>query len=235
MKKIKELVAENNVNIQKNNQNNLRNLEQEFVDNKIMQMDDYIAAKKDTLVEELTKFAGEHTVPTKWDKDGIPIEYAVKVKPLVINNYFFKSICPINSVEPIYNAEKLGLVFDYYNYLLSEVNDKLGDYPSSLTGFCKVAGITLNTLRNYKNSDDMNLRIIAEKIYDQIGDENMTLGQLGMVKERTTLFKLRSQNEITEAQRPNVSINITDKIDTNIIEDRIGKYAKFIDKKSNKG
>jgi len=232
MKKIKEIVENSNLNVQKNNQNELRNLEQDFVDNKIMKMEDYINDRKEKLCDELMQFANDHTVPSAWDKDGDPIAYKTVVKPLVINNYLFKSICPINSVEPIYNAEKLGMVFDYYNYLVAEINDKIGDYPSSLTSFCKLAGITLNTLRQYKNSDDLNMRIIAEKIYDQIGDENMTLGQLGIVKERTTMFKLRSQNELTEAQRPSVNINITDKIDTNVIEDRIGKYAKFIDKKS---
>ena len=75
------------------------------------------------------------------------------------------------------------------------------------------------------------MRIIVDKIYDQIGDENLTMGQLGMAKERTTLFKLRSQNELTEAERPNVNINITEKVDTKVIEDRISKYSRLIDKK----
>lgn len=222
---------ENNLVIQKENQNDLRQLEQDFVDAKIEQMQEYIEKQKVEITKQLVEFGKEHTRPTKWDKDGIPIEYGVMLKPVVINNYFFKSICPIGSVEPIYNAEKLSLVFDYYMYLVAEINDKLDDYPSSLTSFCKLAGITSGTLRNYRNSDDLNMRIIVDKIYDQIGDENLTMGQMGMVKERTTLFKLRSQNELTEAERPNVNINITEKVDTKAIEDRISKYSKLIDKK----
>ena len=222
---------ENNAIIKKQNQNDLRQLEQDFVDAKIEQMQDYIENRKQEITKQLVEFGESHRQPTKWDKDGIPIEYGVMLKPVVINNYFFKSICPIGSVEPMYNAEKLSLVFDYYNYILAEINDKLGDYPSSLTSFCKLSGITTNTLRNYRASDDLNMRIIVDKIYDQVGDDNITMGQLGITKERTTMFKLRSQNEITEAERPSVNINITEKVDTKAIEDRISKYSKLIDKK----
>lgn len=228
---LKEKVNAQNLVIQKKNQDGLRELEQNFVDNKIEQMSSYIEQRKSEIVDELIEFAEKHTVACKWDKDKNPIEYQIKMKPLVINNYFFKSICPIGSTEPIYNAEKLSLVFDYYMYIIAEINDKLGDYPSSLTSFCKLAGITLNTLRNYKNSDDLNMRIIVEKIYDQIGDENLTMGQMGIVKDRITLFKLRSQNELTEAERPNVNINISEKLDNKTIENRINMYSKFLNKK----
>jgi len=226
----KELKTNNRL-IKKENQNVLRRLEQDFVDAKIDQMQNYIEQRKEEITQELLKFGESHRQPTKWDKDGCPIEFGVMLKPVVINNYFFKSVCSIGSVEPIYNAEKLSLVFEYYNYILAEINDKLGDYPSSLTSFCKLAGITTNTLRNWRMSDDLNMRIIVDKIYDQVGDDNITMGQLGITKERTTMFKLRSQNEVTEAERPNVNINITEKIDKDAIENKINKYSKFLQKK----
>ena len=75
------------------------------------------------------------------------------------------------------------------------------------------------------------MRIIAEKIYDQVGDENITMSQMGITKERSTMFKLRSQNEITEAQRPTVSINFNEQINTEQIEDRIKKYQSLAAKK----
>ena len=220
-----------NLIIQKQNQNDLRTLEQQFVDSKVGEMQQYIEKQKENIVQQLIEYKEKHTVESKWDKYGDPIAYKVQINPMVINNYFFKSICPISSVEPMYNAEKLGLVFDYYMYLISEVNDKIGNYPSSLTSFCKLAGITLNTLRSYRSSDDLNMRIIAEKIYDQVGDENITMSQMGITKERSTMFKLRSQNEITEAQRPTVSINFNEQINTEQIEDRIKKYQSLAAKK----
>ncbi len=107
----------------------------------------------------------------------------------------------------------------------------IGYFPSSLTSFCKLAGITLATLRNYRYSDDLSMRIVAEKVYDQISDENITLSQLGNVRERSTIFKLKSQNELVEKEQPKVSINITEKPDYDRIQERLNKYKNFANKK----
>lgn len=225
---------EKNLEIQKENQNNLRELEQFYNEGKIDTLLTKIEEEKKNLVENMIKYADEHTEPCKWDKDGEPLKYMVKINPLVVSNYFFKSIVPIGSQEPIYNAEKLSMVFDYYCQILAEVNDKIGNFPSSLTLFCKFAGITLNTLRQYKNSDDYSMRVIAEKIYDQIGDENITMSQMGIVKERSTLFKMKSQNEMVEKLQPNVNISVkTIDVDLDRINERIDKYKKFTNKKGN--
>lgn len=222
---------ENNLEIQKKNQNELRELEQFYTEGKVDTMLQTINEKKEKLVNEMIEYAKERTEPVKWDKDGIPLAYAVKINPLVINNYFFKSIVPITSQEPIYNAEKLGMVFDYYCEILAEVNDKIGYFPSSLTSFCKMAGITFSTLRSYKNSTDYNMRIIVEKIYDQIGDENITMSQMGIVREKSTIYKMKAQNEITEKQQPNININITEQPDMERIEARLNKYKNYANKK----
>ena len=222
---------EKNLEIQKINQNKLRDLEQMYVENKIDTMFQRIEERKEELVQDMIKYAQEHTKPVKWNKDGIPIGEKVEINPLVINNYFFKSIVPITSQEPEYNAEKLGMVFDYYCEILAEINDKIGNFPSSLTSFCKLAGITLATLRNYRNSSDYSLRVVAEKIYDQIGDENITMSQMGVVRERSTLFKMKAQNEIVEKEQPRVSINITEKPDMERIEERLNRYKMFASKK----
>lgn len=222
---------EKNLEIQKTNQNKLRDLEQMYVENKIDTMFQRIEERKEELVQDMIKYAEEHTKPVKWNKDGIPIGEKVEINPLVINNYFFKSIVPITSQEPEYNAEKLGMVFDYYCEILAEINDKIGNFPSSLTSFCKLAGITLATLRNYRNSSDYSLRVVAEKIYDQIGDENITMSQMGVVRERSTIFKMKAQNEIVEKEQPKVSINITEKPNMERIEERLKKYSMFASKK----
>lgn len=222
---------EKNKEIQLSNQNKLRDLEQMYVENKIDTMFQSIEEKKEELVQDMIKYADEHTKPVKWNKDGIPIGEKIEINPLVINNYFFKSIVPITSQEPEYNAEKLGMVFDYYCEILAEINDKIGNFPSSLTSFCKLAGITLATLRNYRNSSDYSLRVVAEKIYDQIGDENITMSQMGVVRERSTIFKMKAQNEIVEKEQPKVSINITEKPDMERITERINKYKAFTSKK----
>lgn len=225
---------EKNLDIQKQNQNELRDLEQLFTGEKLDVVLAEVEKKKKEIVDEMIEYANTHKFPSKFTRDGVPIEYSVKNNPLVISNYFFKPIVPIGSVEPEYNAEKLALVFDFYCDLISEVNDKIGDFPSSLTSFCKIAGITLNTLRTYRNSTDLNMRIITEKIYDQIGDTNITMSQLGMTKEKSTIFKLKSQNEIVEKVQPNVNINIVETPDMDQIENRINKYKVFAGKKGKK-
>lgn len=225
---------ENNRDIMINNQNKLRDLEQMYSENKVDNMLATIQQQKEKICEEITQYAEDNMKPCKWDKDGCPLEFKVSIKPIVINNYFFKSIVPLGNVEPIYNAEKLSMVFDYYCEILAEVNDKIGDFPSSLTSFCKLAGITLSTLRSYKNSQDLSMRVVVEKIYDQIGDVNISMSQLGIVKERTTLFKMKSENELVEKQQPTVNINITEKVDMEQIANRIDKYKVFATKKGSK-
>lgn len=222
---------EKNLELQKATQNELRDLEQFYTEGKVDNMLAKIEEKKQELVADMVEYAKNRTKPCKWDKDGCPIDYKVDMNPLVINNYFFKSIIPLQSQEPQYNAEKLALVFDYYCNILAEVNDKIGNFPSSLTSFCKLAGITSYTLKTYRNSSDLNMRIIAEKIYDQIGDENITMSQLGVVRERTTLFKMKAQNELVEKEQPRVSINITEKPDMGKISERLSKYKMFAEKK----
>lgn len=221
----------NNMEIQQKNQNELRQLEQFYNTNEIDTMNETIEERKAQLVEELTKFKEEHTVECKWDSEGFPTEYKVEINPLVINNYFFKSIVPITSQEPLYNAERLGMVFDYYCEIIAKVNDIVGKFPSSLTSFCKFAGITMNTLRNYKNSQDYSMRTVVEKIYDQIGDDNITMSQLGMTRERSTIFKMKAQNEMVEKQQPNININITEKPDMEAIKNKLDRYNNFARKK----
>ena len=210
---------------------NVRELEQFYTTNKVDNMLEKIEEKKQEIVNEMISFANNHTVPCKWDREGNAVSYKINANPLVINQYFFKPIVSIGSIEPEYNAEKLALVFDYYCYLVSEVNDKIGNFPSSLTSFCKLAGITSSCLKKYKNSSDINMRIIAEKIYDQIGDTNITMSQLGYVSERSTIFKMKSQNEIFEKEQPKVHINIVDTPDMEQINARLEKYKQFASKR----
>lgn len=212
-------------------QNNIRKLEEFYVNGTISDLLPKIQEKKEQLVQDMINYAKKHEVECKWTKDGDPINWKIEINPIVITNYFFKPIIPISSQEPIYNAESLGMVFDYYNELLTEVNDKIGNFPSSLTLFCKFAGITLYTLKKFKNSDDYSMRVVAEKIYDQIGDENITMSQMGVVRERTTLFKMKSQNEMVEKAQPQVKVNVNAEIDMERINRNLDKYKRFAIKK----
>ena len=226
--------SKENYEIEASKVNDLRELEQDVINDKISNMMNSIEAKKEELIGEMQIYAEKNKIPVKWDEDGNVTKYETRVNPLVITNYFFKPIIPITSQEPIYNAEKLGMVFDYYCDLIAEVNDKIGYYPPSLTSFCKLSSLTLATLRNYKNSEDLSMRTVVAKIYDQIADDNITLSQLGAVRERTTIFKMKSQNELVEKEQPKVSINIIEKPNYERIQERLDKYKYFANKKGKK-
>lgn len=220
--------------VRKKNQDKARELEKFYTEGKVEDILANLEKRKKELVEDMIKYAEEHNKPIKWDKDGGVIKWKVDYNPFVVENVFFKSIVPIGCQEPDYNAEKLALAYDFYCQLLVEVNNNIGQYPASLTSFCHFAGITLNTLRLYRNSPDLAMRTIAEKIYDQTGDTNITMSQLGIVKERSTLFKMKSQNEIVEKEQPKVNINIVEAPDMDKIEERINKYRSYVDKKTQK-
>lgn len=218
----------------KKKQNKTRDLEKFYTEGKIEDIFERLEERKKELVEDMIDYAREHKIECKWSRDGDPIAWKVDLNPFVIENTFFKSIVPIGCQEPDYNAEKLSLAYDFYCDLLVEVNNHIGQYPASLTGFCHFAGITLNTLRLYRNSQDLTMRTIAEKIYDQIGDTNVTMSQLGIVRERTTLFKMKSQNEMVEKEQPKVNVNIVEMPNMERIEEKINKYRNFVDKKAKK-
>ena len=218
----------------KENQDKTRELEKFYVEGKVEDILENLNKKRKELVEDMIRYANEHKVPDKVNKDGDVLKYKIDYNPFVIENVFFKSIVPIGCQEPDYNAEKLSLAYAFYCDLLADVNNNIGQYPASLTSFCHFAGITLNTLRMYRNSTDLAMRTITEKIYDQIGDVNVTMSQLGIVKERSTIFKMKSQNEIIEKEQPKVNVNIVEVPDMERIEERINKYKGFVEKKSNK-
>lgn len=210
----------------------VKDLEQSYVDDLVNNLDKYVEEEKEKICTKLKEYSVKNKQDV-FDRNGYKIDSLVLVKPTVINNYFFKSIVEINSIIPEYTADKLGLVYNYYCYVVSEINENIGNYPPSLVSFCKLAGLTQYTLSSLRNSSDISLRNVTNKIYDEIGDGNISMAQLGMVKEKSTQFKLRTQNEMVEKVTPNVNINITETVDKDVILSKIDKYSNLIKKKGN--
>lgn len=207
----------------------LRELENFYVNGTIEDVNQKIEELKEQKVNEIIKYAKDHEKEI-FNKDGDVVGHRVEYNPLVVSNVFFKSICPLSNAMPKYNAEKLGMVYDYYTYLVTEVNEKIGNYPSSLANFCKLAGITTRELAGYKRSSDYDMRVVVEKIYDDIGNDNITMSQMGRAKETSTLFKLKTQNEIVEKTNPNINISYKEIIDTTKLNTNLEKYKKLLEK-----
>lgn len=206
----------------------VRDLETFFTNGTVDDIMAKLEVIKEEKVNEMIEYADNHKKDVYNFKTGEVIGVRIDMNPLVVNNMFFKSICPLGSKIPIYNAEKLALVYEYYLYLITEVNDKIGDFPSSLASFCKLAGITTKDLREYRNSVDIDMRNIVEKIYDEIGDNNLSMAQLGKVKGTATQFKLKTQNEMVEKATPNVNITYKEVVNTDKINKNLDKYKALL-------
>ena len=188
-------------------------------------------AKKKTS-EEIDKYVAKHTKNTT-DKYGNITDTYVDVNPILISNTFFKSIVPLDA-NPTYSAQELSKLYQYYEFLLTKINDEIGDFPSSLTLFCKLIGISLKQFQEMRASQDETIANVVEKIYNDIEEFNISMAQIGKLKERITLFKLKSQNEMEEKVTPRVNINIKKEINEDKIVGNIDAYSKFVKKYGDK-
>lgn len=195
----------------------LRTLESMYVNSKIDNLEEVVEEKKNELAGKL-------------------IEYKIKVQdgtfdgsnlnPLVIQSYFFKSITPIQSREPEYNAEKLGIVFELYSEIITEVNIELGEFLPTISGFCTFAGITTATYKNYRKSSDIDMRTVCEKISDYCFDSNISLAQKGKLSEKSTIYRMKVEQDKSEKAEPQIHIHAND-LDLGMVKDRLKELEDF--------
>lgn len=229
-------LKQTNKEIQKKNQNDLRVLEEFYVNGKVDNMLELVEERKKEVVNEIILFQ-EKYVKTRIDKYGNEEKI---VNPYLISTYFFKSINPLYSKNPTYNAEKLSIVWELYMYLVEQVNMQIAPFQPTLTHFAKFAGISLQTLTNYRNSGDEDMMNVCEKIYDECFNGNVSLAQTGLLKEKTTMSRMKIENQVVEKAQPQVSVNLEANVDLNEINKRLEEIKKFntkvieLDKKKEK-
>lgn len=219
-----------NREIASKNKTDLRTLEDMYVNDKIDNLPKLVEERKKQLTDEIEEYY-DQCKTKKYTKDGNSYEI-VNISPIIIQRYFFKSINPIGNREPDYNAEKLAIVWDLYNEIILQINMKLGEYIPTITGFCTFAGITTATFKTYKKSNDIDLRTISEKINDSCYDANITLAQRGELKERSTIYRMKSEQEKAEKEQPVVHIH-SDSVDLNAIANRLQELKDFDKRKNN--
>lgn len=211
--------TETNREIRMENKRDLRALEEMYVSGTLDNLDDIIAKRKEELTGQLTEYYEKLD-----EKPNLR-------NPYIINLYFFKSINPMPNLEPKYNAEKLGLVWELYNHILCQVNMEIGEMLPSLSNFCRFAGITLSTFKGYKGSPDESLRTIVEKIDDACFDTQVTMSQYGAVKERSTIFRMKAEQERVEKETPAIHIH-NDAVDLSEITNRLKEIKTYNTKKA---
>lgn len=228
----KSVFRENNDYIMLNNKNSVKDLEKFYVNSTIdtENLKLLVEEKKEEIVNKLVEFQNKY-VDIKLDKYGNETK---NVNPYLISTYFFKSVNPLANTEPIYSSEKLAIVWDIYMYLIEQVNINIAPFQPTLTHFAKFAGLSLNTLRSYRNNGDREMQILIDKIYDETMDSNLTLAQNKKLNEKTTQFRLKVENEVVEKATPNINYNVSAKIDLNKVNQRINEIIGLNQKMENK-
>jgi len=219
----KEKLKEDNNYIMLDNKNKVRTLEKFYVDAEIDNLPAIVEEKKNELVTKLDEFQNKY-VEIVVDRHG---NEEKKVNPYLISTYFFNSINPISSKIPQYSAEKLSIVWDLYMYLIEQVNMNIGIFQPTLTHFCKFSGITLQTLNNYRNCGDVDMMNLCEKIYDECFNGNVSLAQTGQLREKSTITRMKIENQVVEKPQPNVNVNLSANVDLNEINRRLEEIKKF--------
>jgi len=216
-------LKEDNNYIMLDNKNKVKVLENFYVNAEIDNLPAIVEEKKDELVKKLDDFQNKY-IEIKVDKYG---NEEKKINPYLISTYFFKSINPISSKIPQYSAEKLSIVWDLYMYLIEQVNMHIGTFQPSLTHFAKFAGISLQTIYNYKNCGDEDMMNLCEKIYDECFNGNVSLAQTGQLREKSTITRMKIENQVIEKPQPNVNVNVSAKVDLDEINKRLEEIKKF--------
>lgn len=161
---------------------------------------------------------------------GEKIDEYIEINPAIITNVFFDPIVPLTT-KIKYDGEQLAKLYDYYKELILQINANLGAFPSSLTLFCRFIGLTLDDFKEMKNDANETVRLVVQKIFDDIDDANLSMAQTGNIKEKPTLFRLKAQNEMIEKPTPKVNVNIKASLDDNRIKGNILDYQDFLGKK----
>lgn len=186
---------------------------------------DELNEKNDLMIES---YAANHLKNIYFKGDII--DSYIEINSNIITNTFFKPIVPL-TVDIKYNGEQLSMLYEYYKNLLLQINDRLGAFPSSLTLFCRFIGLTLEKFKDLREDANETTRLVVQKIFDDIDDANLSMAQTGNVKERTTLFRLKAQNEMIEKPTPKVNVNIKANLDDSRIKGNILDYEEFLGKK----
>lgn len=222
-------ISEDNKEIRVKNKQAVRKVERQYVDGVLVNLEEVIQEKRKEIEDKLTRYCEENKV-TAYTKDGTSYEKP-NTNPILIQKYFFQSINPLVNVEPMYSPEKLGIVWQLYEEMVGKVSSQIGMIIPNLSSFCSFAGIRLSTFKSYKKSLDEDFRIVVEKIEDGCYDSNLTLAQMGYIKERSTVYRMKSEQERVEKEMPDIHIHEGNNINLGDIRSRLDELKGFNEKK----
>lgn len=182
----------------------LRQMQQEYVDMTVEDFTEHIEEKMQDIQMKVMEYA-----------QNKPEIQGKGMDAYVVNRLFFGSLTPLSSKEPKYNAEKLAIVFDFYEQVVTTINAKVCRLVPSKSNFCRFAGITTATYNGYKLSEDPDMQVVISKIDDMLVDAHLTLAQERTLDAVTTKYRMNVEMDRRENYNPQVVI----KADIKDIED----------------
>jgi hypothetical protein len=195
-------------------------------------LDDLMMQKEQELISKIEDYR-KLTVVERKNEYGEVVEVIRKdYNPYLVSTYFFKSINPLSNVEPLYSSEKLAAVWGIYMNLIELVNIHIGPFQPTLSHFAKFAGISTYTLKSYRNSADIQMQTIANKIFDETFDSNVLLAQNKILSNRSTELRVKVENEVQEKPQVKVNLNVNQEVDLGQISARLDEISNFSRTKS---
>lgn len=210
--------------------NQIKTLENFYVNAQLDNLPELVEQRKEEIVNEVMDYKEKHT-QLFLDRQDNPIE-KIKITPFIVSNYFFRSINNLQNIEPKYSGEHLSILWNLYLYMVEQVNLNLCEFAPSISHFCKFIGITTVGLKKMLKSPDEGIKTVVQKIYDVCYDERMTMSEVGKFNPRATTFRIKSEMEINEKEKPQVVINANN-VNFDEINKRIEELTNF-DKRVNK-
>lgn len=195
--------------------NQLIDIENFYVNGKLENMEELVKMKKKEVVDKIVEY------------QSMRLEDRPIMNPYLISLYFFKTINPLTSAEPDYSAEKLSIVWDLYMYLIEQVNMNIGVLQPTISHFCRFAGISVNTFKNYKTTGTYEMQILVNKISDATFDSNILLAQNSVLKDRSTMMRVKVENEVQEKPQVRVNVNVNEEVDLGQIASRLQEISSF--------
>lgn len=190
-------------------------------------LDDLMIQKEQELISKIEDYRKMMVVEVKNDFGEVIDTIHKDYNPYLVSTYFFKSINPLSNIEPMYSSEKLSAVWGIYMNLIELVNIHIGPFQPTLSHFAKFAGISTYTLKSYRNSADIQMQTIANKIFDETFDSNVLLAQNKILSNRSTELRVKVENEVQEKPQVKVNLNVNQEVDLGQISARLDEISNF--------
>lgn len=168
----------------------------EVLEQSMLDLPKFLEEKNKEIVKEIAK------IPR--DEGGLPMGTPA---PIIINA--LSKGMNFAGVTPKYNAQTLYLAFEHFKEAVDNINREIAFIPSKQS-LASYLGISVTTLNMYKKSQDPYLREQAEIIEDYLIESSLMSSQMGVAKEKSTMFRLKAEKVgfgIKEAQS-NVQIEV---------------------------